>query len=186
MHATQLIPMKLKEKWLGPANLDRAALRIDGMDTYALIAAVILQVLLGLYTATDDPDLDHPKIRFRRLQFCVHEAQLILLMCAVLCTTFTMVMFLLSKVYAVTALGRYKDLAYDIFQKRTSAQRLMAFWALIVGLLSFLMAFSLNLYTKMKGRRGMLLCLTSFILVAVIVQEWAAVVVLANKLIFAD
>lgn len=186
LYSAQLLPMKWKERWLGPANLDRASLRITGMDTYALIAAVLLQVLLGLYGAMDDPDLDNPRVKWPKLQRAMYEAQLALLMCAVLCTTFTMVMFLLSKLYTVTALGMYKDVSYDIFQKRTSGQRVKAFWSLIAGMLSFLMAFSLNLYTKMKGGRGLVLAAIGLCFVVKLVQEWAVVMILADKLIFSS
>eukprot|EP00959_Pyramimonas_sp_CCMP1952_P356145 7458525-Pyramimonas_sp.AAC.1 len=46
---------------------------------------------------------------------------MVLLMIAVLCSTYSMVMYLLIKIYAVTALGVYKDVAYRAFTVATGS-----------------------------------------------------------------
>lgn len=157
-------PMMWKDYIIGPADLDRANLRVTGMDTYALIAAVLLQVIIGLYGAVSEPADDDPRIPYPRIQRFVFELQIALSGMAMLCSAFTMVMFLFCKIYTVTALGLYKDVAYQNFQEATAPHRIHAFWSLIIALLAFMGAFSLNMCTKINGIRGifvgglMLLC----------------------------
>jgi hypothetical protein len=177
-------PRMWKEEWVGPANLDRASLRIDGMETYAIVAAVLLQVILGLYGAISEPDLDDPRIKFPVLQRIVFEAQMVLLMIAVLCSTYTMVVYLLIKIYAVTALGVYKDVAYRAFTVATGRHRSHAFWALIAAIITFLLAFALNLYSKVKGKRGLVLSIVATCLVYMVLMEGAGVLLSADKYIF--
>ncbi|CAK0857853.1 unnamed protein product, partial [Prorocentrum cordatum] len=175
-------------EWFGPANLERANLRITGMETYAIVAAVLLQVILGVYGSVSEPQLDDPRIRYPRLQRRVFEAQMVLLMIAVLCSTYTMVMFLLIKIYSVTALGLYKDVAYKAFTQATVGIRSDAFWALISSIITFLLAFSLNLYSKVKGNRGIAsvlwLSVVTIGFVVALLREGGQVLMIADKLIF--
>mmetsp|Transcript_51577 Transcript_51577/g.99689 ORF Transcript_51577/g.99689 Transcript_51577/m.99689 type:complete len:262 (+) Transcript_51577:41-826(+) len=173
-----------KEKWIGPANLDRAALKITGMDTYAVVAAVLLQVILGLYTSVPEPSPDDPKIRYPRLQRIVFEVQMVLLMGAVLCSTYTMVTFLLVKIYTVTSLGLYRDVSYDLFFQGTQRLRLTAFWSLIGSMYSFLIAFALNLYTRIKGNRGLLLAFFGILALLPIVRDWMAILGMADRFLY--
>ncbi|CAK0808065.1 unnamed protein product [Prorocentrum cordatum] len=121
---------------------------------------------------------------FPVLQRAVFEAQMVLLMIAVLCSTYSMVMYLLIKIYAVTALGVYKDVAYRAFTVATGRYRSHAFWALIASIITFLMAFALNLYSKVKGKRGLLLSVFTMVLVYMVLLEGAGVLLSADKHIF--
>mmetsp|Transcript_49478 Transcript_49478/g.130490 ORF Transcript_49478/g.130490 Transcript_49478/m.130490 type:complete len:281 (+) Transcript_49478:27-869(+) len=174
-------PSIWKEHWFGPANLDRANLRISGMDTYALIAAVLLQVLIGLYGVINDPDKD--ATLSQRLMF---EIKMFLLLAAVLSSSFTMVMFLLNKIYSVTALAMHKDVAYRAFQRATSHIRVCAFWSLIVSIVSFILSFVLHVLSRIESkRRGVFYILTSM---GVIWMLWqlSQIIVLANRHIFSN
>lgn len=177
-------PRMWKEEWVGPANLDRASLRIDGMETYAVVAAVLLQVILGLYGSIAEPEADDPRIKFPVLQRIVFETQMVLLMIAVLCSTYTMVIYLLIKIYAVTALGFYKDVAYKAFTVAMGRHRSHAFWALIAAIITFLLAFALNLYSKVKGIRGLALSLLAMCLLSLVLVEGAGVLLSADMYIF--
>jgi len=140
------------ERWIGPANLDRVNLRLSGMDTYAIVASVLLQVIVGLYGSIPVPDKDAP--RKKHLMF---EAQMALLTIAVLCSTFTMVIFLLNKVYCATALGMWKDVSYETFLVKTGKIRVDAFWSLILALSCFLGAFAINVLNSINSRRGIII-----------------------------
>lgn len=174
-------PAMWKERWIGPANLDRANLKITGMDTYALVAAVLLQVIIGLYTSVPEPSADDPHIKYPRLQRIVFELQMALLLVAVMCSTYTMVTFLLCKIYTVLSLGMYRDVAYDLFFQGTRRLRVTSFWSLIWSMNAFLLAFALNLYTRIKGNRGLLLAFAGILVLLPIVRDWMAILQLADK-----
>lgn len=177
-------PMMWKDRWIGPANLDRANLKITGMDTYALVAAVLLQVIIGLYASVTEPSPDDPKIKYPRLQRYVFQMQMVLLMIAVMCSTYTMVSFLLCKIYTVMSLGMYQDVAYELFFKGTQKIRRSAFWSLIWSLNTFLFAFALNLYTRIKGNRGLFLMAVGILTVIKVVSDVLGVLALADKFVY--
>lgn len=177
-------PAIWKERWAGPANLDRAGLRITGFDTYALVAAVLLQVIISLYGSLTEPQTDDPRIKYPRLQRIVFEAQLAFLMLASLCSTFTMVTFLLCKIFSVMALSVHKDVAWQVFTKVTRRHRLNGFYTLISALLSFLVAYCLNIYTKIKGNRGLAFTVFFMLLVGWMVDEWIKLVSLGGHLVY--
>jgi len=177
-------PRMWKEKWVGPANLERANLRITAIDTYALVAAILLQVILGLYTASPEPAKDDPRIKYPRLQRVNFELQMLCLMVSVLCSTYTMVTFLLCKIYTVTALSVYKDVAFDLFTRATGPLRIKAFWSLIYSLVLFLAAFCLSLYTRVKGNRGLILCVVAGVVLVPLIQDWRLIFQLASKHIY--
>lgn len=179
-------PRMWRESWLGPANLDRANLRITGMETYSIIAAVLLQVILGLYSSIERPDENDPRVMYPRLQMFVFEIQMTLLMVAVLCSTYTMVMFLMIKVYSVTALGLHLDVAHEGFILATQRSRAGAFWSLIAATCSFLVAFALNLYSKVKGNKGLGLSFLAMCFLAALFREGMKVLSSADAHIFQD
>jgi len=168
-----------RQRWIGPINLDRANMRVTGMDTYALVAAVLLQVLVGLYGVIEEPDPD-AKIG-RKIAV---DVQIVLLTVACLCSTFTMVTFLLNKIYSTTALGVFKDVAYDVYQMSTHRQRLLAFWSLIVAMVSFLVSFSLNLFSKLKGKRGYTATAVTAVVGIAMLWQWVQMMIVANHYIF--
>jgi len=173
-----------KEKWVGPANLDRASLRITGMDTYALVAAVLLQVITGLYGSVPEPDESNERIKFPALQRFMYEAQMFLSGISVVCSTYTMVMFLLCKIYTVMALGMYKDVSYDLFNQETARFRLRAFWSLIIAMHSFLVSFAMNLFTRVKGKRGLFLCVVTMMGIAPVVYDWKIIYEVAERYVY--
>lgn len=177
-------PRMWKDEWVGPADLGRASLRIDGMETYAIVAAVLLQVILGLYGSIAEPLADDPRIQYPVLQRVVFESQMVLLMIAVLCSTYTMIIFLLVKIYSVSSLGLYKDVAYMSFTMATGRYRSHAFWALIASIITFLVAFALNLFSKVKGHRGLALSVLTLCFVFLVLMEGAGVLLSADEHIF--
>lgn len=172
-------PGRMTERFLGPVNFDRATLRIDSMDTYALCSAVMLQVLVGLYGATTDAEDDADKVQ--RASF---EAQMAFLMVASLCACFTMVLFLLNKVYSSTAIGMWKDVAYFNFQYHTAQQRKYAFWSLITAVVCFMCSFSISLFDRYGGVKGTALVVASMIIGIIMCQSVADLMNIANDTVF--
>eukprot|EP00438_Fugacium_kawagutii_P017569 Skav228557 [mRNA] locus=scaffold1887:662427:674224:- [translate_table: standard] len=57
--------------WIGPENLDRAGLRVTGMDTYAIVASVLLQVITGFYGSVPEPDDKDESLLAQLLVCCI-------------------------------------------------------------------------------------------------------------------
>jgi len=167
------------QRWVGPIDLGRADMRVTGHDTYALVAAVLLQVLVGLYGVTKVPSEDDSK--GRKIVFSV---EIVLTSLAAICSAFTMLTFLLNKIYSTTALGVFKDVAYDVYQMATRPQRACAFWSLIIAMVTFLITFSLNLFLKLKGKRGYIATALTLVGSSFMLREWVTMMVMANKYIF--
>eukprot|EP00929_Paragymnodinium_shiwhaense_P011989 TRINITY_DN1184_c0_g2_i1.p2 TRINITY_DN1184_c0_g2~~TRINITY_DN1184_c0_g2_i1.p2 ORF type:complete len:124 (-),score=32.30 TRINITY_DN1184_c0_g2_i1:47-418(-) len=112
---------------------------------------------------------------------------MVLLMIATLCSAFTMVMFLLNKVYAVTALAFWKDVAYNTFVNATMKHRFQGFWSLIVGTTSFMLCFALNLSQKLPNKPLPLGYGVSALAIAIsfyMVTDWTDMMLTASKFIF--
>lgn len=168
-----------QERWLGPANFDRQGLRISAQDSYALVAVVLVQVVIGLYGATSVVDEHAPFVTKR-----VWEAQMMLLMVATLTSTFTMVLFLLSKVYCVTALSFWKDVSYNTFHTATEMYRNQAFWSMMLSTACFMLSFCLNLSQRMKGVRGALLTVVACGILAFFLNQFWIMMDVAEDYVF--
>ncbi|CAJ1342686.1 unnamed protein product [Effrenium voratum] len=184
LHVGRYITM-WKARWIGPENLDRAGLRVTGMDTYALVAAVLLQVLMGLYGSVPEPDELDERLKYPQLHRFMYEAQMIFASISVICSTYTMVMFLLCKIYSVMALGMWKDVSYDLFQQATGRFRLRAFWSLIIAMHSFLVSFAMNLFTRIKGNRGLFLFMITMLGLIPVVCDWTVIYRVAEQYVYA-
>lgn len=170
------------ERTIGPADLSRADLRLSGWDTYAIVASVLLQVILGLYGSISVPDE-----KAARKEKLVFEAQMGMLTVAVLCSTFTMVIFLLNKIYCATALGMWKDVSYEVFREKSLDMRVKAFWSLNIALGCFMTAFIMNLLHNLKreGKRRLVIIGTiTTIGLVLMVGEVSSMMKLASKLVF--
>eukprot|EP00929_Paragymnodinium_shiwhaense_P011988 TRINITY_DN1184_c0_g1_i1.p2 TRINITY_DN1184_c0_g1~~TRINITY_DN1184_c0_g1_i1.p2 ORF type:complete len:321 (-),score=83.87 TRINITY_DN1184_c0_g1_i1:69-953(-) len=169
-----------EERWLGPVNFDRQGLRLGAQDTYATLATIILGTVLGLYGCV--PDVDENSTP---LQKKLHTAQMALLAAATLTSTFTMVIFVLSKVYSVTALAFWKDVAYNTFTHATDTLRMQAFWSLIASNGFFMMAFCLNIAHRMgKGKNGYYVTAAAVAISLFCTYQFWVMTDMANKYIF--
>jgi len=168
-----------KDHWIGPVNLSRQDLRISGMENYAVVAVVLLQVVVGFYSGVAEPEDGDAK-----WNKVLYEIQMALLMAATLCSTFTMIMFLLNKICDVTALGLYKDVAYATFHAKTARHRVTAFWSIFVAMSSFLGAFSIDLLRRVQGKRGLALKIASIITCLTMLLAWTKFMFLAQNTVF--
>jgi len=202
---------KAWDHWIGPVDLDRQDLRLSGFENYAIISAVMLQILVGFYAGVAHPK-DHsgeatpaaaaapasavasaakpeaaPTAPSKDVvDKLVFEIQMFLLLIAVLCSTFTMVMFLLAKICNVTALGLYKDVNYATFLHSSRSHRVLAFWSLFIALGTFLLAFALDLFRRVAGPRGVAVKVIAIVGGLYMLWEWADIMWLADKHIFTN
>eukprot|EP00929_Paragymnodinium_shiwhaense_P096496 TRINITY_DN580_c0_g1_i1.p1 TRINITY_DN580_c0_g1~~TRINITY_DN580_c0_g1_i1.p1 ORF type:complete len:289 (+),score=47.07 TRINITY_DN580_c0_g1_i1:123-989(+) len=170
---------RFQERWIGPVNFDRQGLRISAQDSYALVAVVLVQVVIGLYGATAPTDDKASGFRKR-----LYETQVMLLMIATMTSTFTMVLFLLSKVYCVTALSFWKDVAYNTFHTSTEMYRNQAFWSMLVSTACFMLSFCLNLGQRVKGIRGYMILIMAVVLLGYFLYNFKIMMDVAEEYVF--
>lgn len=174
-------PQMWKDHWVGPANIGRADMGVAGMDAYAILGAVILQVILGLYAAAEEPQAGDPRVRYPRLQRFFFDAQSLLLMLATACSAFSMITFLMVKVNAVTALGVYRDVAFERLLALTYQVRIVAFLSLVFSILLLLVVFSMSLYSKVKGNRGLILTSVAMLFGLITVHDMFQMMAFATR-----
>jgi len=167
------------DHWIGPVNLDRQGLRISGIDTYAVVATVMLQVVVGFYGGVAQPPENCT--RYERIMY---DIQMSLMMVATLCSTFTMVIFLLNKIIDVTALGLYKDVSYATFMHVTRGSRMAGFWSLIVSMWSFLIVYAIDVFRRVQGKRGKAAKYVAIVMGCVMSFEWSRMMLMANRYLF--
>eukprot|EP00929_Paragymnodinium_shiwhaense_P014105 TRINITY_DN121994_c0_g1_i1.p1 TRINITY_DN121994_c0_g1~~TRINITY_DN121994_c0_g1_i1.p1 ORF type:complete len:295 (-),score=55.60 TRINITY_DN121994_c0_g1_i1:146-1030(-) len=172
---------RLEERWLGPINFDRANLRISGMDTYSVVASVLILTLTSLYGATSLPAKEEEATPAQKR---LYEIQMVCLMVAMLCSTYCMITFLLNKVYSCTALGLWKDVAYNSFMRDMVQVRLRGFWSMMIALVALMTSFSLNLIDKVGGKRGWAVGGASILMGIWMCVQWADVYNAASHYIY--
>jgi len=166
------------DHWVGPADMSRQGIRIGGMENYAVCSSVMLQVLVGFYSGVQE------EIGGTKLDKILFEVQMGLLMIAVLTSTFTMVMFLLNKICAVSALGLYKDVAYATFRQATARHRSLAFWSLIASVICFVASFAIDLFRRLEGNKGLAAKIITGVIGTWMLYQWSSIMTLADDQIF--
>merc|ERR1711957_1130468 len=71
-----------------------------------------------------------------------------------LCSTWSLLIFLFNKLYCVKAISMYNDVSYDVFLKATEHYRRRAFRMLLAGFFSYLMAYNISLFSNYGGKKG--------------------------------
>lgn len=151
LHVPYKFLAKLNEKWVGPVNFDRQGLRIGAMDTYAVLAGILLSTILGLFGSIygNKPDDDAPQVEKITYDFQVFFGSV-----AAMASAWTMIIFLFNKIYCVKALSIYHDVNYAVFLSATREYRVRAFQSLIVAFVAYLIAYASVLLGTVKGKKG--------------------------------
>ena len=122
-------------------SLERAALRLDGLEIYAVVGALqagtsvaMMQDLNG-FEAT--PSAESASLTTVLATELIRFAFLICGVAATLGGIYATVIFALCSMYGKTALGMHRDRMYDYFMQATGQQRFRAFQAFTTSLLLF-------------------------------------------------
>lgn len=91
---------------------------------------------------------------------------------------------MLCKLFSAISLGLYKDVAWELFVEAAKRHRLHAFYALISAILTFLAAFVLNLFSRIKGKRGITFTILFMLPIAWMVRLWVDIVLIGEKYIY--
>lgn len=160
-------------------NVARAAVRVEGIDTYSILAALLLQAALKLYSTTPK-DLESSvdkKEKFQKFLFIFSSTL------SMICGAYTTVIFSLLCLYSKTALGLGKDSAFVDFFTATAAVQKKAFISFLVSLVSFEVCFITSLSLKYEGRLRSLCVIVASIIITLSWIHWQMIVSTASRLL---
>lgn len=123
-------------------KITRLSLRLDGMDDWGLLAALVTGFAMQLMSSVSAPDFAGSDLWVPPVLFVVFG------MVATVSAFYAMMVFGLCNLYGRTALGLQKDDGYLRFITATAAYRENAFVALLTSIASIIATLSFMLFLK--------------------------------------
>lgn len=130
-----------------PGVLDRIKMRLEGQGTYAVISALVVNMGIRLLSG-NSPEM------LRQAWWPISCAYSCALATCVLSGVYATVVFTLTKMYAMTVIGNYKDAQFCKFFQETQKYRAAGFRAFCASLGSFAFAFVTFFLLKIQGWPG--------------------------------
>jgi hypothetical protein len=176
-------PVSLFLRGGGQSTLDltRVSMRLDGFNSYAIIAALLLNATLKLYCMTPKQIESGGNISKEKV------ASILFLLFAgtsLLCTAYSTLVFSLLSLYSKTALGLGQDAAFLEFFAATAVVRKRAFHSLLAALLSFKLCFTASLFIHYDGKMRWWLVSIATIVGILSWMHWQSVISIAGDLLF--
>lgn len=190
-------------------DLTRVQMRLEGLQVYATLAALLTNACLELYVNVKEPDeetddgdamknatyaeKEKKRLTTRRRQRIRNWAVDIFYLCTVvsiLSGSYTTVVFGLLSILSKTALGRGLDASFIEFWGQSAGIRNSGLESFLVALVSFEVAFLLSLMTKFsfknprKRRRQNMLVGIGTVILLISMRRWIKLLYLASKLLF--
>lgn len=166
-------------------DLGRTKMRLDGLHQYGVVAALLMNAALRLFSST--PKIIQPNERkvdkYAKVAFTVAVA-----LCVAL-GSYTSVVFALLGLYSKRALGMSKDAAFVEFFEATSSIRELSFDSFFYMLLCFKASFLLSIFLNYKDNPRLRWCVTVIVLAADAYAWWNWSLILkyaANLLLIRD
>jgi hypothetical protein len=159
-------------------DLERASLRLEGLDSYAVIASIVLGAVMNVYQSCPKKNLTQRQEKVAQWVHALSTAT------STLCGLYVIMVFSLFNLYAKTALGTGADHVYLQLLEATTAMRRMGFQAFILLLVNFEVALVANLFLNFKGRARWLFSGCCAVGTVICLKEWMFVMKCASKCIF--
>ncbi|CAB9518348.1 expressed unknown protein [Seminavis robusta] len=162
-------------------DLGRVRMRLDGLQVYATLTALLTNGCLRLYSSTNSPKQETElSWTDRRALDCFYSATAI----SILSGSYTTIVFGLISLYSKTALGRGLDEPFLAFWAATTNIRESALESFLWSLVSFELAFILSLFIRFTGKRRIRLVCLACILSCLSFSRWTQIMILAAKHLF--
>ena len=126
-------------------NLGRAKIRLEGLNHYAGVSALLLNGALRLFTSTPK------KLDKRKDENVVKILFLISITATIILGGYNATVFSLLSLYSKTLLGMSMDEEFQTFFEETASIRKSAFTSFVGTILSFNISFVLSLYLQYQG-----------------------------------
>lgn len=166
---------------IDPSSMDRIKLRLEGLGSYSVIAALMMNVCMRLFSSTSknvDPSSDRD-VNVAKVIFCTSVVT------SIVTGTYTSVVFAMLGLYYKTALGMGIDQNFLDYFAQTTWLRKQAFDSFVISLLTFEVSFISSLYINYRGKLKWLATLLATVLAIYSFYHWGLIMQIASKLIYA-
>eukprot|EP00980_Cylindrotheca_fusiformis_P003963 scaffold871_cov130-Cylindrotheca_fusiformis.AAC.40 len=178
-------------------DLSRISMRLEGLQVYATLAALLTNACLELYCSNirvpkeQEQEVDEKKgsgggdekQKTRKLNWSV-EGFFACTAVSVLLGSYTTIVFGLLSILSKTALGRGLDVEFMEFWAQSAGIRSSAFESFLGSLICFELSFIMSLFLKLKGRRRKYLVGLASLMFLLSLRRWVSLLRLASKLLF--
>jgi len=172
-------------------DLDRVKIRLDGLSSYGVVTALIMNAGLRLYSATpkkmgteSGPDDSADDKRRQKIENFTKVLFGFSVVASILAGAYTTVVFSLLGLYSKTALGLRRDLQYLEFISSTAQIRETAFDSFLLSLVAFEISFVSSIFLQYKGRVRWWLSGAATIAIFATFWQWSSIMTTASKLLF--
>jgi hypothetical protein len=159
-------------------DLERVSLRLDGLDTYAVIASIVLGAVMDVYGSCETKNLSSRKEKVAQYIHAVSVTA------SVACGIYVIMVFSLFNLYAKTALGTGADDVYLQLLRETTKMRRIGFEAFVMSLVTFEIALVANFFLNFKGKARWIFSGLCALGTLFCFREWHFVMNCASKYIF--
>ena len=159
-------------------DLEKAGIRLQSLDEYAVIASILLGAVIDVYISVDTRDRTERK---DRLATYVHAVGTTV---SFMSGMYAILLFSLVSLYAKTALGTGNDAAYLSLLDTTAALRYSGFQAFVLCLVSFEVALVANVFLTFQGPSRWIYSVACAISTIVCLRRFKEIIMLATRYIF--
>jgi len=162
-------------------DLVRVKTRLDGLHSYGVIAALMMNASLRLYSSTPKRT-DDGGISFENVIKFLFTMSMML---SVISGSYTTIVFALLGLYSKRALGMGMDEKFVKFFDATHDIRESGFDAFVMCLATFKISFCLSLFLNYRGKFRWVILAVASILSCFAWYKWSTIMSLANTILFA-
>ena len=166
-------------------DLTRVKTRLEGLSSYGVVTALIMNAGLRLYSSTPK-QLEEGKQKqlenAAKIMFCFSVVT------SIVAGAYTSVVFSLLGLYAKTALGLGMDEPYLQFMEKTACYRQYAFDSFVVSLVTFEVALTTSLFINYRGsnKTRWLASGISLLFLCVSYFHWSSIMSIARDVLFSQ
>lgn len=160
-------------------DLERVSLRLDGLESYSVIASILLWAVLHVYQSCERKSKCARGVE--RIAQYVHATSSTL---SILFGMYVITVFSLFSLYAKMALGRGADDVYLDLMQKTGAVRYMGFKAFMWSLITFEIALVANFFLSFKGKARWIFSTACAAGTWICYGEWQTIIACASEYIF--
>jgi hypothetical protein len=162
-------------------DMNRVRIRLEGLSTYAVVSALMLNGSLRLLSGTPKAlEKKKPMENGAKVVFCAS------ILLSILSSIYATVVFSFLSLYCKTALGLNQDAQYLSFMDATAKERKLAFDAFLWSLATFQSSFASSLFLSYHGPLRWCSAGAATLLIAWSFRRWFNIMDLAAKLIFVE
>ena len=161
---------------IGSFNLGRTKIRLEGLNHYASVSALLLNGALRIFTSTPKKLDERKHENFMKILFLISITATIIL------GGYNATVFSLLSLYSKTFLGMSMDDEYVQFFHDTEPIRKTAFWSFVGTILTFNISFVLSLYLQYEGSIRWWITGISSIIIALCCQNWLLIMKYASHI----